>query len=186
MMTAALATLGYRVIGVDCDPDKIAALESGDYLVRNPGLDELLDLGRIMGRITVSEDILEAVQASEITLVTQDYGLDASGRQNPYPLMVMGRTLGTAIRHKAGRHTVLLNASADPELCPHVLVPAIAQGFGDGADQRIGVRDMPSQLRDHLGMRDFGQILSGFMPLAQMWDPETTSTGIGPSLMGLS
>ena len=167
MMTATLASLGYRVIGVDGDPDKTEALEQGRCDLHKPGLEEMLDHGRIMGRIMVSDDILTAVGRSEITLVTQGYGLDAFGRRDPYPLMVMGRTLGAAIRLKGAAHTVMLHAPDAPELCDGILAPALAQGFGRDALTGYRLCAMPAQLRDEAALGAFRHVLADFLPTAR-------------------
>lgn len=167
MMTATLANLGYRVIGVDCDPERTEALEQGPCALHKPELDNLLEQGRKRGRITASDDILAAVMESQITLVTQGYGIDAFGRPDAYPLFAMGRTLGMAIRHKGTPHAVMLNAPAAPGLCDAILAPAIAQGFGPGAARDYRVCEMPGTLRDDLSMQDFRRILADFMPAAR-------------------
>lgn len=57
---AAMASIGHDVIGIDTDPEKIAALAAGRAPFFEPGLDELLASGVASGRLTFSVDIADA------------------------------------------------------------------------------------------------------------------------------
>lgn len=162
---AALAGLGCRVIGVDGDPDRIAALETGPCGLHGDGLQAMLDHGRVMGRIAASDDILTAVGQSDITLIAPGAGPEDADRCDPYPLMVMGRTLGAAIRLKGAAHGVILHAPDAARLCAAVLAPALAQGCGREGDHRLSAMPVPS--RDDDPMQRFRHVLSDFLSPAR-------------------
>ena len=48
---ACLAELGFDVLGLDTDPDVVAALAAGQLPFYDPGLDELLGRGLRSGRL---------------------------------------------------------------------------------------------------------------------------------------
>lgn len=60
---AAMAEMGYDVIGIDVDPAKVASLASGKAPFYEPGLDELLDRNLRSGRLRFSTDYRDAAEA---------------------------------------------------------------------------------------------------------------------------
>jgi UDPglucose 6-dehydrogenase len=66
---AAVAELGFEVIGVDSDPAKIAALAEGRLPFFEPGLAELIAKHLATGRLTFTTDIAEAVAVSDIHFI---------------------------------------------------------------------------------------------------------------------
>src|SRR3989344_689735 len=65
---AALANVGYKVIGVDIDNEKISMLKRGEVGIHEPGLKETLD--KYKQRIEYTVDGAYAVQNSDIIFVT--------------------------------------------------------------------------------------------------------------------
>ncbi|GAB6859029.1 UDP-glucose dehydrogenase family protein [Microbacterium xylanilyticum] len=57
---AAMASIGHDVVGVDTDPDRLAALAAGRAPFFEPGLDDLLAAGVAGGRLTFTADIADA------------------------------------------------------------------------------------------------------------------------------
>ncbi|MDQ0646787.1 UDPglucose 6-dehydrogenase [Microbacterium natoriense] len=66
---AAMAELGFDVIGVDTDPTKIAALERGEVPFFEPGLPELISRHVETGRLSFTTDLRAAVQASDVHFI---------------------------------------------------------------------------------------------------------------------
>lgn len=66
---AALAELGFTVIGVDTDPAKVAALEKGQTPFFEPGLPELIRRHAATSRLSFTTDLAAAVAASDIHFI---------------------------------------------------------------------------------------------------------------------
>jgi UDPglucose 6-dehydrogenase len=66
---AAMAELGFDVIGVDTDPSKIAALERGEVPFFEPGLPELISRHVATGRLSFTTDLKAAVRASDVHFI---------------------------------------------------------------------------------------------------------------------
>src|SRR5262245_42155463 len=66
---ACLAAAGHDVIGVDVDPHKLELPRSGVLPISEPGLDNLLTRVVTEGKLTVTDDTVAAVTASELALV---------------------------------------------------------------------------------------------------------------------
>ena len=60
---AAMADLGHDVVGIDVDPEKIAALRRGEAPFFEPGLPELLVEAGATGRLRFTDDIADAAGA---------------------------------------------------------------------------------------------------------------------------
>ncbi|RFU61299.1 UDP-glucose dehydrogenase family protein [Peribacillus glennii] len=66
---AVLATLGHHVIGADVDSAKVKKLSAGILPFVEPGLDEMLKDNILRGTLTFSDQVEEAIQASDILLI---------------------------------------------------------------------------------------------------------------------
>ena len=63
---ACMAELGHEVLGVDVEPDKIAALQSGRVPFYEPGLEELLAKHVASGRLRFTTSYQEAAEFGEV------------------------------------------------------------------------------------------------------------------------
>ena len=66
---AAVAEMGFDVIGVDTDPVKVAALENGEVPFFEPGLPELITKHVESGRLRFTSDLAAAVEASDVHFI---------------------------------------------------------------------------------------------------------------------
>ena len=67
---ACLARMGHEVIGVDVNRGKIDLINNGASPVMEEGLAELIAEAYRAGRISATDDPIEAVQKSEISLIS--------------------------------------------------------------------------------------------------------------------
>ncbi|WP_042363823.1 UDP-glucose dehydrogenase family protein [Streptacidiphilus neutrinimicus] len=63
---ACMAELGHEVLGLDVDPDKIAALQAGQVPFYEPGLDELVATHIRSGRLRFTSSYAEAADFGEV------------------------------------------------------------------------------------------------------------------------
>ena len=66
---AAMAELGFEVVGVDVDPAKVEALSAGKVPFYEPGLPELLVRGVESGRLRFTTDLAEAARTCDVHFV---------------------------------------------------------------------------------------------------------------------
>ncbi len=66
---AAVAELGFEVVGVDSDPAKVEALAAGRLPFFEPGLAELISTHLTTGRLRFTTDLAEAVGVSDIHFI---------------------------------------------------------------------------------------------------------------------
>lgn len=66
---AAMAEMGFEVVGVDQDPRKVEALSAGRVPFFEPGLPELIEKHVASGRLRFTTDIAEATAASDVHFI---------------------------------------------------------------------------------------------------------------------
>lgn len=64
-----MAELGFEVIGIDVDPNKVAILQGGKVPFYEPGLDEVLERNIKAGRLHFSTSIQEAAEFADIHFI---------------------------------------------------------------------------------------------------------------------
>ncbi|MFQ6019573.1 MAG: UDP-glucose dehydrogenase family protein [Dehalococcoidia bacterium] len=74
--SACLADLGYSVVGVDRDPQKVRALNQGLPPLFEPGLEELIARNIASQRLRYTTDLSEALRGSRRVLITHDTPVD--------------------------------------------------------------------------------------------------------------
>ena len=143
---ACMAACGHRVRVYDVDEDRTSALRAGMVPFFEPGLEELLALGRSTGRLSFHHQPTEALPPARLificvgTLNGPDGGVDLSG--------VVSATL--AVAEHASPHTVLVNRSTSP-----VGTADYIRSLLEEAGRDISVAVNPEFLAEGTALRDF-------------------------------
>src|SRR5579872_6163198 len=95
---ACLSRDGHRVIGVDIDAAKIAALKAGVPPVSEPGLPELIAQQVAAGRFMATSDLEQAVRESDLALIAVGTPSAADGSVEIQALERVLQSLGRALR----------------------------------------------------------------------------------------
>ncbi|MGW4637696.1 UDP-glucose dehydrogenase family protein [Sphaerisporangium sp. NPDC004334] len=66
---ACMAALGFDVLGLDVDPDKVARLQAGELPIHEPGLQELLQQGLASGRLRFTTSYEEAAEFGDVHFI---------------------------------------------------------------------------------------------------------------------
>src|SRR3546814_7547715 len=111
---ACFARLGHEVIGVDVNRGKVDMINAGGAPVVEQGLAKLMAEGRAAGRISATDDALEAVKESEISLISVGTPTGNNGAQSLAALDAVVASIGQAIRHKNGAHSVVVRSTVMP------------------------------------------------------------------------
>ncbi|NUU23279.1 MAG: UDP-glucose/GDP-mannose dehydrogenase family protein [Streptomycetaceae bacterium] len=131
---ACMAELGYEVVGVDVDPDKVAALQGGRVPFYEPGLEELLKPHLATGRLRFTTSAEEAAAFGDVHFICVgtpqrkgefaadtrylDAAIDDLAPHLTRPCLVVGKStvpVGTASRLAERLHE-LAPVGADAEL----------------------------------------------------------------------
>jgi len=149
-----LARRGHEVIGVDINRRKIAAINSGEAPVLEPGLSAAIAEAVAAGRLRATDDAAAAVRATDISLICVGTPSGPRGSLDLSALQRACEDLGPALRDSE-RHTVVVRSTVLPGTTEEVVIPALERTSGLKAGADFGVAMNPEYLREGTGVADF-------------------------------
>jgi GDP-mannose 6-dehydrogenase len=152
---ASFAADGHEVVGVDVNPDKVAAVNAGRSPIVEPGLDDLLARGVADGRVRATVDTAEAIQSSEVSLVCVGTPSRKNGSLDLAYLERVSEQIGAALRDKPSYHVVVVRSTVLPGTTHEVVIPALERASGRKYGDGFGVSVNPEFLREGTALKDF-------------------------------
>lgn len=107
---AVFAELGHIVDCVDRDKDKIRRLNGGDIPIYEPGLSELVEQNRKLGRLFFKTDVEQAMQMNDVIMIAVG---TPSGQDGSADLVYVRSVLST-IADTVNRHKIIIMKSTVP------------------------------------------------------------------------
>lgn len=115
-LAVCLASVGFRVLGVDIDGRKIENLNNGIVTTNEPGLQELLSASR--ERIEGTGDIKRAIDETDTTFLLINTPSDAQGRFSHRHLLSALRALGSHLAQSdKAYHLFIIGSTVMPGTC---------------------------------------------------------------------
>ena len=154
---ACLPQLGHEVIGVDTNPVKVRLINEGQSPVVEEGIDELIRAAIDGGRLRATDDAVQAVRDSELSLIS--VATPANANYTPDLTAVEGvmRAIGAAIRDKPGSHTIALRSTVPPGTTEERVLPVLEASAGRKVGDRLSLVFNPEFLREGSSVKDFHQ-----------------------------
>lgn len=152
---ACLARDGHKVIGVDVDPTKLALIRDGKTPVVEEGMVDLMQAVVRSGRVSVSEDVAQAIANSEVSLICVGTPSAANGSQDQSAIVRLAHGLGKAIRQKSSPHVFVFRSTLVPGTVEDVLSPIIEQESGKQEGKDFFVCFQPEFLREGSSIKDY-------------------------------
>ncbi|MNK56345.1 UDP-glucose 6-dehydrogenase TuaD [compost metagenome] len=131
---ACLAEIGNDVICVDADREKIARLEGGEIPIYEPGLDELVNMNSLAGRLRFTSDLEEGVQASEVVFITVGTPPLPNGEPDLSAVEAVARGIGRALNG----YKVIINKSTVPVGSGNWVAMLVSEGMAQMQRERVG------------------------------------------------
>ncbi len=152
---ACLARDGHKVIGVDVEPAKLALIREGRTPVVEEGMVDLMAAVVASGRVTVTDDVREAILNSEISLVCVGTPSAPNGSQDQSAMLRLARDIGRVMRDKAVPHIFVFRSTIVPGTVEDVLRPIVESESGkkDGVDFHLCFQ--PEFLREGSSIKDY-------------------------------
>ncbi|WP_085676141.1 MULTISPECIES: nucleotide sugar dehydrogenase [unclassified Pseudomonas] len=150
-----LSARGHHVLGVDISPAKIELINQGKSPIVEPGLEPLLQDGVSKGRLRGTTDVQAAILATDLSLLCVGTPSKKNGDLDLVYMEAVCREIGTALRDKASRHTVVVRSTVLPGTVKHVVVPILEQYSGKRAGVDFGVAVNPEFLRESTAIQDY-------------------------------
>src|SRR5437660_12166904 len=152
---ASLAADGHAVVGVDVNPDKVAAVNAGRSPIVEPGLEDLLARAVAERRLRATIDAAEAVRDSEVSLVCVGTPSRRNGSLDLTYLERVSEEIGAALKDKSTYHVVVVRSTVLPGTTHGVVIPALERTSGKTYGDGFGVSVNPEFLREGTALKDF-------------------------------
>ena len=150
-----LASRGFRVTGVDVNPEKLAAIRQGRSPVVEEKIGGLTAEVVASGKLTVTAGARAAVLNTDASLVCVGTPSAHCGGLSTGYLEDVTAEIGAALAEKEGWHVVVYRSTMVPGTCETLLIPQLEQASGKRAGVDFGVCVNPEFLREGTSVRDF-------------------------------
>ncbi len=150
-----LAARGHRVVGVDTDSGKVAAVDSGRPPVIEPGLDELLARVVGSGALRATESVRDGLQSSDLSLVCVGTPSAANGSTDLVQVRRVVSEIGSVLAGSDRPHTLVIRSTVPPGTVDKVLVPLLEATSGRTVGTDLHVAMCPEFLREGSSVADF-------------------------------
>jgi GDP-mannose 6-dehydrogenase len=146
---------GHRVIGVDVSEEKVATINAGVAPVSEPGLDELILQGVENGSITATMNLREAVQQTDIALITVGTPSARDGSVNSGAVERVVQSIGEALAGVDREYTVVIRSTLLPGILEDRLSPILDKASGFRLGMNVQLCNNPEFLREATAIRDY-------------------------------
>lgn len=152
---ACFASRGNHVVGVDVSELKVDLINRGQAPILEERIGELTAEMVASGALRATSDIAAAIAGTDISLVCVGTPSAPNGSLSTQYLERVAEQIGSAIRNKSTRHTVVFRSTMLPGTCLRVLIPILERASGLVAGEDFGVAVNPEFLREGTSVRDF-------------------------------
>ncbi len=150
---ACLAEKGHRVVCVDLDAQRVAAIHRGESPIFERGLPELLTKHAGRG-LSATTDLAAAVAETELTLIAVGTPFDGTAIDLTLNERA-SRELGLALRDKPAFHVVVVKSTVVPGTTDRVVLPILESASGKRAGVGFGLGMNPEFLTEGEAVGDF-------------------------------
>ena len=152
---ACLASLGFRMVGVDISADKVGLIKSGKSPIVEARLGELLADGVEKGLIEATQNLIAAVLDTDVTFMSVGTPTAADGSCDLTYVRQASAAIGQALAMKQGFHVVVLRCSVPPGTTLDVVSAEIEKASGLKLGSGFGLCFNPEFLREGVAVADF-------------------------------
>jgi GDP-mannose 6-dehydrogenase len=152
---ACLAKPGNHVVGVDVNPTKVEIINSGRSPIVEEGVSELIGQMVQSGRLTATTDPTRAVNETDLSLICVGTPSNSNGSLDLSHVAHVCSEIGSALKAKNERHTVVIRSTMLPGSTESTVVPALEKASGKKAITDFGICINPEFLREGSSLKDF-------------------------------
>jgi GDP-mannose 6-dehydrogenase len=156
-MAACLAHKGNHVIGVDVNPAKVAMLNSGQSLIVEKRMDELVAQGHHTRRLHATTDPKLAIRDSDISFVCVGTPSLRNGKLDLSHVENVCDEIGKGLAAKDTHHLVVLRSTVLPGTTEALVIPTLEAASGKRAGVDFAVCYNPEFMREGSAVADFFQ-----------------------------
>ncbi|MFN8060118.1 MAG: nucleotide sugar dehydrogenase [Vicinamibacterales bacterium] len=150
-----LAADGMSVVGVDANPQKVAALAAGQSPIVEERIGDMIAAAVAAGRLRATDDVEAAVVGTDVSIVSVGTPSHANGSLDLTAVQRVCEQIGAALRHKADRHLVVIRSTVLPGTVRSLVVPTLERTSGKPHGAGFGVCFNPEFLREGTSVKDY-------------------------------
>jgi GDP-mannose 6-dehydrogenase len=152
---ACLASLGYRVVGVDVDEHKVTSVQQGKSPISEEGLGGLVAKVVNTGALSATTDARTAILSTDVSLVCVGTPSAPDGAMSTASLEMVTAEIGAALAEIDRWHVVIYRSTMLPGTCENLLTPMLEAISGKRAEVDFGVCVNPEFAREGSSVLDF-------------------------------
>jgi GDP-mannose 6-dehydrogenase len=152
---ACFASRGYKVIGVDPNPQKVDRIQAGLSPIVEAGVPEIISAAKSAGLISATLDATEAILNSDISFISVGTPSQRNGKLELSHIQNVCKDIGHALKQKESFHWIVLRSTVLPGTTESVAIPAIEAASGKKAGVDFQVCFNPEFLREGTAVADF-------------------------------
>lgn len=152
---ACLADQGHKVTGVDVNPEKLDIFRKGRSPIVEKDIDALVERGVKEGRLRVTENVRDAVAASDVSLVCVGTPSRSNGSLDTTAVEAVVGQIGKAIAEEGRFHSVVIRSTVLPGTVNGRLLPLLESATGGSVGSDFGLASNPEFMREGSAVADF-------------------------------
>jgi GDP-mannose 6-dehydrogenase len=145
---ACLASIGHEVVGVDRDEHKVHSILKGVSPFYEPGLDDLMALGKASGQLFATTSV-GAVSNADIALICVGTPSASNGNLDVSQLRRVTADIAATVKGQSKPLIVAIRSTCFPGTCEDVVIPEFAEC------PQVKVVSNPEFLREGAAVKDF-------------------------------
>lgn len=150
-----LAADGHEVIGVDRARTKVDLINSGQSPIIETDIREIIATAVRTGRLQATDDPVRAIRDTDLSFVCVGTPSQVNGNLDLTYIRRVCEEIGTALRSKTARHTIVIRSTVLPGTMRRVVIPVLEEYSGMQAGVGFGVCNNPEFLREGAAVMDF-------------------------------
>src|SRR3984885_2505427 len=150
-----LASEGHQVLGVDPVADKVDLINRGNSPIVEAEINEIIEEAVRTGNLRATQDPAAAIHETDLSFVCVGTPSQPNGNLDIRYIRRICEQIGTALRTKEGRHTVVIRSTILPGTMRKVVIPTLEEFSGKKAGEDFGVCNNPEFLREGSAVKDF-------------------------------
>jgi len=151
-----IAQEGHRVVGIDVNPDKVAAILAGTAPIKEPGVDAMLVKGLADGLIHATSSPAGELDDCDLAIVCVGTPSGADGGHDMrYIIDVTRQIAGELKPGRAQPLTVAFRSTIRPGTLDELIHPIFRSRLGDATDDLVELVYNPEFLREATAVHDY-------------------------------
>jgi GDP-mannose 6-dehydrogenase len=152
---ACLAELGHEVIGVEPNRTKVDALNAGDAVIKEPGLQTLVKRMVALRRLHATDSGASLVRSADISLICVGTPTAADGSPMLDYVRNVAIDIGRGLRNTSDYHVVVLRSTVFPGTIRTIVRHILEEHSGRQAGRDFGLAANPEFMRETHAIKDF-------------------------------